>query len=137
MIQSYEEKSRENCKVLILWTFLIYHQKIQVKYKLKNTGEYRVILITIKNSIKLEKCYFIPCIQRSKWLLIFYCVSLFIQINSFCFENPENFASVELEAFQPKQINTLQNKSDYGDIGSICQKKFFFAIRYKKVQLLT
>ena len=58
-------------------------------------------------------------------MLIFYCVSLFIQINSFCFENPENFASVELEAFQPKQINTLQNKLDYGDIGSICQKNFF------------
>ena len=137
MIQSYEEKSRENCKVLILWTFLIYHQKIQVKYKLKNTGEYRVILITIKNSIKLEKCYFIPCIQRSKWLLIFYCVSLFLQVNLFCYENLEKLASVELETIQPKQINTLQNKLYYGDIGSISQIYFFFAIRYKKVQLLT
>ena len=60
------------------------------------------------------------------------CVSLFLQVNPFSYET----SKLELEAIQPKQINTLEKKVHYGNIGSICQINFFFAIRYKEVQLL-
>ena len=135
-MQSYGEKLRENFKVFMLWTFLIYHEKIHVKYA---GVKYRWISIHLdkyKKRHKVRQCSFISCKQRNTWLFVYLkkknSVSLFLQVNPFSYET----SKLELEAIQPKQINTLENKVHYGNIGSICQINFFFAIRYKEVQLL-